>query len=290
LITLAATSVAHAKAEAARSAVALYEETADKANLAESLRYLADGLRQKRELQEAEVVVRRSLALFEELGRKGVSKYTAALDMCAGIVFQQGRIEEGRDLYAQVLARYEKVGDVGRRTRILTKVADLELQAGNPQAALALVEPAIEILAQLGDVVSQTLATCNKAAYLLTAGRVQDAHVAATEAVNLAVFVDNTPFLEFALQHVAVAASLRGNVRLGARLLNHVDGWFAAVGLKREYTEQRLYEAGVRAIRAALSRSEADALLQSAEPLSTEDAVALALSSAAAGGAVNASA
>jgi predicted ATPase len=276
---LAATSVARARVEAARRAVTAFEALGDLAGLADGLRYLADGLRQMQDLEEAGETARRSLKLFEAIGREGSSKYAALLTTYASILVDDGQSARARDVYDLALARYDKLGDAPAEARVRTQVAELEFDAGNLSLALALARPATAKFAELGDVVAQALTTCNIAAYLLAAGRTIEAHATAVEAVKLAISVDNALFLAFSLQHVGTAVATAGDVKLGARLLNYVDRWFETEGFEREFTEKQAYDLGVAAVREALPEEEASALLCSTTPVTAEDAIAQALAS-----------
>jgi tetratricopeptide (TPR) repeat protein len=276
---LAATSYARSRVEGARQAVLAYEKLGDRPGLADSLRYLAEGLRQVRELKDAASTAKQSAKLFEEIGQQGSSKYAALLVTQGSIAMDAGRREEALGTLTQALERYERLADAGGAARTMTSMAELEFAAGNLERAVALAESAIAALKQLGDIGGLTLATINYAAYLLATGRIGEGHSSAIQAIRLAVSMDNVPYLEFALQHVGTAVALAGDGRLGGRLLNHVDRWFEIEGTEREFTEQELYDRGVGAVRTVLSEREASELLYSSDTVTAEEAIALALSS-----------
>jgi len=62
--------------------------------------------------------------------------------------------------------------------------------------------------------------------------------------------------IAWALQHLALLSALGGDARRGAQLLGYVDEQYAALGYKREPTEQWGYDKLMAALRETLSSDE----------------------------------
>jgi predicted ATPase/DNA-binding XRE family transcriptional regulator len=271
---LSATTVAKRKADAAARAVALCERLGERAGLAAALRLQADGLRQMQQLDEADEVALRALALFRELGQYANSHYPALLQTRACILVDRRRNDEARRLFAEALQRFESIGDLRAIANVKLLSAELEFADGNATAAIALAEQTIEAFATLGDFVGQAGTSCNAAAYYLAANQIENARTAARQALDFGLLVDISLYVTLALQHLGTVAALNGNPRRGALLLAHGDRWLRTEGFEREFTEQTAYDRGLGAVRAALSEEEAARIEAAAARITEEEAIA----------------
>ena len=126
------------------------------------------------------------------------------------------------------------------------------------------------------------LMTCNVTAYLVALERYDEARASGRTALAMARDTHHQVAVTWALQHLAAVAALRpaaaedsrdGRVR-AARLVGYVDARLAALGTRREYTEEREYGAVLAALRGALGESALAEHLDEGRSWSDEHAVA----------------
>lgn len=250
-LALAGTTVAKRKVEAAERARNLYGRLNDPAGEAESLRYLAEGLRQMQRLDEAASALDRAELLFREFGLVEGPSYSDLLQTRALILANSGRYAEAIASFDDAMRRFEAVADEAAIAGAKCQLADVEFWMGNAERALKLGEEATQICERLGDTVNQAAMTLNVAAYHLLEGDVDIARDAARDALELAASLGIGFYLALALQHLGTIAALKGDWHRACDLITYADHWLRSEGFEREITERRCYELGLETLRRA---------------------------------------
>jgi hypothetical protein len=83
--------------------------------------------------------------------------------------------------------------------------------------------------------------------------------------------------IAIALQHLALVAALRGEVRSASLIAGYVNAKYKELGSEREYTEQWGYEKLMVALRESLSDSEIAKLVGEGEKWTEDQALEVAL-------------
>jgi predicted ATPase len=260
--------------DAAKRSLDLYEQVGDHAGVARSIDHVIFALRQMGRLDEAEVASAKALAIWRDLGRTRSVPYAQALSTRADVIVRyRGRLEQARDLYAESVALYEALGDEARAANVRKDIAELEFNAGNPQAALEVAEAAAATFRRFRNPAQEGDDRADIAAYQIALGNLDGAFTSAREALSLARQAQHTHCVSVAIQHLATVAALRGDVRRATRLLGYVGAWYHSEGYERGPTERRTYEILTTALRERLSGAELEALAAEGASL-TEDQAA----------------
>jgi predicted ATPase/transcriptional regulator with XRE-family HTH domain len=250
-LALAGTTVAKRKVEAAERACNLYARLNDRAGEAESLRYLAEGLRQMQRLDQAASALERATRLFCELGLVQGPSYPYLLETRALVLANTGRYAEAIAAFDDAMRRFEAFGDEAAIAGAKCQLADVEFWMGNADRALKLGDEAIGICERLGDTVKQAAMTLNVAAYHLLNGDVDIARDTARDALELAASLGIGFYVALALQHLGTIAALKGDSHRASALITYSDRWLRSEGFEREITERRSYELGLETLRRA---------------------------------------
>lgn len=153
-----------------------------------ALRALAAAQQRAGHLKAAEASLREQLALIDAQQSPQPSLRGNALSGLASLYIDTGRPDLARPLLERAITTYRQGGDTGRRTATTAvgQLADLDLQAGNPRAAVAHLEAA------LGDLGTEASGSQGRAALLTqlanalqAAGDSEMAHAKASEALEI---------------------------------------------------------------------------------------------------------
>jgi predicted ATPase/DNA-binding XRE family transcriptional regulator len=172
---------------------------------------------------------------------------------------------------------YRAAGDEGAIVPT-ANLAETHYATGNYAAALAAGWDVVAMTRKNRDRSNLAAALTNVAAYALTLDDVEQADLAAREALGLVRDIGKTLNTMCALQHLGSVAARRGDYARAARLAGASNRLYADFGLTREFTEQSLYDRTLDQIRAALGDAALREHLDAGETLPLERAVAEALS------------
>jgi predicted ATPase/class 3 adenylate cyclase len=276
-------TVGQQRVEAAERALELSERCEDPLRVAACWGILAEGYRMVGRNDESEVAIDRALALYRENGKTRTKAYAVALDSRALLLHALGRIDEARRLYADAIALYESLGDEERAMTPRMYMADLEFRAGNVRHALGFVTDAIEYFQSRRNVIREANARANAAAYRIALGEIDEAEQEARASLVLCEHLQSAQMTAVAIEHLAIVAAERGELRHAARLSGYIDAWYGRESLEREWTEQQGYERLMTALRANLPEEELRRYTTEGMTLSEEDAIAEAIAGASAG-------
>lgn len=226
--------------EAAQRAVVLYESTRDHRRGARAQDRLAFALVEMGRLEEASDTVSRALPVLREQGDNlGVA---SCLITQAYIANCRGNVAAGRDLLMQALAVYKMLGEEMGTAAVLGNLAELEFADGRPEEALRSVSEALEIYSRGKDVVNLAIYHDNSAAYRIALGDLDGAGTSLREGLRFARRAQAAQYIAISLQHFALLAALRGQMRTAASLLGYVNAQFQELGIARETTEEWGYK------------------------------------------------
>ncbi|MBV9647285.1 MAG: tetratricopeptide repeat protein, partial [Candidatus Eremiobacteraeota bacterium] len=255
---LAGLSVARRQVEAAQRAIALFEHSMNRAELADTYRQLSTGLFDMDRMQEAEAASRRALELYREAGRSGTRRYAITMQGLAGILLRLGRVDQARETLMAGVWVPENLRDTAAAT--LMSLGELEFSEGHAALALAHCNEAAAIGAALRDQRIQAAAACNAAGYHLALAQYDEARACGAESLELSARGLDERLCTVAMLHLAAVAAERGDARRGALLLGYTDAWFSKEHCAYEFTEQRSRDAARARLRTALHEETAAAL------------------------------
>ena len=275
-LTLARIGFAKGMVDAAERAIAVFEQY-DEAHprfCASGYQMLAIGLRRMGRLIEAETAVDRALELYRAGGLTGTWPYVMTLDVRAGILRYQGRIDEARELRCEALLLLESIGDEHGAAIARLNLADLESLCGDPRRALQLAEEAALSCRRANEPSAEAIALINIAAYRLLLDEWDAALAPAKLGLDYAQRAGWPLGIAVAVQHLASIAAANGASQRAARLLGYVDAWHAGESFEREPTEQELYRRLMALLREQLAPEALASLLAAGGALEQEQAIA----------------
>ncbi len=262
---------------AALRALGRYENLADAAGVAHARRHAGRGLIFLGRVEEGEALLRQAHAAFETLGDRILA--AAALENLGIARNVLGDFDGARRLHGDALAIFKANGADRLAAALANNLAEAEFHAGEAEAALRLALDAIAMHGVASFTSRLGLMTCNVTAYLVALGRYDEARTSGREALAMARDAHHQVAVTWALQHLAAVAALDphragdGRAR-AARLLGYVDERLAALGTRREYTEEREYGLVLAALREALGETALAECMGEGRSWSDERAVA----------------
>ncbi|MBV8164021.1 MAG: hypothetical protein JOZ91_07115 [Candidatus Eremiobacteraeota bacterium] len=256
-------------------ALALYERIGDARGAAYVLRSQAYSLLQMGKLDETNEAIGKAVAALRRLGDEvGVASCLSLQGLSA---YNKHDFAAGRKYYAQALAAYRELGDEAAIANVLGNYAEVEFADNHPDQALRLVNESLLITSRGKEKTGLAIDLNNSAAYHIALGELEEAQEAARSALGWAQPEENAWNAAVALQHLALLATLRGQPRVGARLLGYVNNQFKELGLSREATEEWGYEQLTRVLGKELAPAEIAALNDEGAALTEEQAMQEAL-------------
>jgi predicted ATPase len=262
------------KHEEAQRAMQLYASVGDARSTARAQQSLAFALYQMGRLDEAKAAIEQAMAVSRACG----DTLNVANCLNAQATSEiRGDVRAARELYAQALAAYRVLGDESGTALVLRNMAELEFADGHPEQALRAVSEALKITVRGKNATSIAIGHNNSAAYRIALGDHTGARDSAREGLCVTRQVRYELQMAVALQHLALLSALDGDARRGGQLLGYVDAQYAALGYKRETTEQWGYEKLMEALRETLSADEIAQLAADGAAWSEDQAVEEAL-------------
>ncbi|MGH7729421.1 MAG: tetratricopeptide repeat protein, partial [Vulcanimicrobiaceae bacterium] len=219
--------------EYAERSVACARSSGDARALADALCSLAVALRRTRRFPEAEAPLREA----EALGGPDFSprSYVVHWTSRAMLASAAGDADESIRGYERIIAKHRALGAPMRNSSVVSNVAETEHQRGNTERAIAVAR---EGLATGTSRLRSAGLLANLAGYLLAVDDLAAARESAEK--SIALYETNDPdsvMRAVAIEHLALAVALEGDLARAARLLGHTSQRFAEAGFEREYTE-----------------------------------------------------
>ncbi len=262
--------------DAARYALQVYESLREVRWASRTKVMLAYNLYQTGSLDEAQQVITQALASLRELNDRWA--VGDALNTQASITLMQGDLIAARRLLAEAVAHHKALGNEFGVAVSLSNLAELEFSVGHPDEALRMANEVRE-MEWRKDKFNIALSDANIAGYRIAIGDLAGAIQSAREALRFAREAQSALYTAIALQHLALAFALSGDVRPSARMFGFVNARFKVLGYQREYTEQWSYDQLVAKLCEHLSSDEIANLATEGAAWSEDEAVEEALKS-----------
>jgi predicted ATPase/class 3 adenylate cyclase len=203
---------------------------------------------------DGEALLRKTLAALPPAALKLKG---AVLDSLAVARNAVDDLEGARAFYAQAQEIFKATGALRLAAAVSVNLAETVFRGGDAEAALRLAEEALAA-DRAAKFTRIPLLCANMAAYLVALGRYAEARSYAREALVAGRRTHHELAMVWALQRLAAVAALQpnGGRRRGAQLLGYVDAQIAAREIRRQYTEEREYDAMLSALGEALGADE----------------------------------
>jgi predicted ATPase len=267
-------------------ALALYKSLGDRFGIARSQALLGDALRRLGRSEEAEQMLLEALMHLRKLGAGRHLGYAlcAMSVMCSA----NGDFTAARSYVAEAIAIYKAIG--AHRTVayvIADNLAEIELDAGNPELAFQSALDMLPILRTLDDatIVAGTLNTMS--ACRISLADYDGAEACARESLVISTELHSSAHIARSLQRLATVTALRAQsahqpraepYARAARLFGFVDACLAALGSPRDTLHDRQeYERAMAVLRNAMSSDQLANLMNEGAAMSQEQAIDEAL-------------
>jgi predicted ATPase/class 3 adenylate cyclase len=259
------------KFECAQRAKRLYAATGDALGVARAERTIGRSLLQMGRLDEAAQAGEQALPVLEAHG----DRVGAALcrNVLADVAGERGDVQTARATYAQTLRAFEDLGDQAGKAVVFIDLAELAFREHDAAEALRHAQAALEIESRGKNATNLATAYSNVAAYHIALDDLDSAAEAASSALSWAQGVQSKSKLAWTLQHCALIAAMRGDIRAAGRLLGYVDAQYAELGLERESTERWAHERLAALLRERLSQPEMAACAAEGAQMTEERAI-----------------
>ncbi len=190
---------------------------------------------------------------------------------CGVIASDLGAAHVLAEEFVEARASFNKALAVFRRTEnergiraVVTNLAEMDFYNGEVGSAIDRISAELA-----GNAGGDALMLSNLSAYLIAAGRLEQALEYGRESLIAAEASHQEAAILLSLQHIATAIALRPRedsrnddlLSMPARLIGFVDARLASTGSAREYTERQEYERAVLALRQTLGPSTLECLL-----------------------------
>jgi predicted ATPase/transcriptional regulator with XRE-family HTH domain len=267
-------------------ALALYRRLDDAFWIARSQALLGDALRRLGRTEEAEPILVAALTQLRQLGSRKHLGY--ALCAMAAICSANGDFSAARTYVAEANAIYKAIGANGTLAySISDNLAEIELDAGNPELAFRCALDVLPILRTLNDatIVVGTLNTMSACRICLA--DYDGAEAYARESLVISNELHLSTHVARSLQRLATVAALRAQsahelraepYARATRLFGFVDACLAALGSPRDtlYDRQE-YERAMAVLRNAMSSDQLANLMNEGAAMREEQAIDEAL-------------
>ena len=257
--------------EVATEAVAFARVCGDDATLARALEQLAFRLMAVNRLDECEAALAEAESIPAVSPRLRLQIRAARANLSAS----RGDLDTAARTFERQRDEYRALGNERAAHVETLNLAEIEHERGRTERSIALVG---EIMPSIRSNSESNLAATmlqNLAGYLAAANDLPGAIAAAREA--LALFSASQPehlHVTIALEHLALAYALGGDLARAAKLEGYVENAFRHVDFVREYTEEVTHRRLTALLREALAPAELDASLAAGAALTPAAAIA----------------
>ncbi|GAC1519414.1 MAG: hypothetical protein NVS3B10_21140 [Polyangiales bacterium] len=260
--------------DASREAVACAKTCGDPGALGEALQQYARGAALSRRFQEAEA----ALAQAEALPTISAAQRLRLLSLRAMVSGLSGDAKAALRAEEQLVKEYRSLGDADKARNSTLNTAEWTHALGETRRAIGLLREVLPAERASGDRRALVMMKVNLAAYLVAVDEVSEACTSAREAIREIAAHDTTATSNaIALEVLALALALGGDLHRAARLAGYADVAMARLGFEREFTERATRDR-VRAVLAEqLAPDELARYLAEGAELSPDAAIALAL-------------
>jgi predicted ATPase/class 3 adenylate cyclase len=200
------------------------------------------------------------------------------LDTHARLSRRRGDLDTAARIYEQSRKEQRSLGNTFGEQSSTFNLADLEHARGETQRAIAILRETLPAVRSGADKTPLGGPLINLAGYLAAVDDLPGALAAAREAIG--VYAASQPdhvYNAAAIEHLALAVALRGELTRAATLEGYADAAFERHGYLREFTETTTYARLNALLRESLAPEEFARLTAEGTALTPEAAIALAL-------------
>ncbi len=259
--------------EPARRAAELFRTAGDPHGLGEALAKAGAALETPTTTAEARPFLDEALQVLRPLGQ---SKHLASClrSMAVAEYFVQD-FAAARPLIAQSAAVARTLGDTRGVAAAQVASAELEFAAGAVDTAIEQIRAMID--SGHHNLRLLALGYGNLASYLLAAGRVGEAKLAALAGLREARALGWRAAVVRIVEHLSLVAILSGETEAAARLLGYGVAFYATGTASREFTELASYDRVVAELEHRLPQDRVTALMAEGAALSEDQAAEMAM-------------
>ena len=190
---------------------------------------------------------------------------------------RRGDTEAAVRLYEELRELHHSLGDTNAEQSVALNLAEIEHKRGQTLRAIAIVRealPAVRSGANKGNLATLLL---NLAGYLVAVGDLDGAIAASRESIRSRPGGEpDHAHVAGAIEHVALAFALRGDIARAAVLGAYADAAFARHGFEREFTETTTHDGLSALLHGGITPDELARLATEGAKLTPEAAIALA--------------
>ncbi len=256
----------------------LFRDLGDRISVADTLLVLGEAAHWQNNTAKAIAILQESLDLYRELGVKG-HMLIHVLGAFGNIAFDNGNLEQARQLYQECLARSQDIGFISKIGEALYGLALVAQYQGDADRATELLEESMIIEREHGD---QAFIACiqrslGDIAALL--GKPDRALRRYAESLMLAQGVRNENWeIASSLRQIAAVLGAQGHLQDAARLFGASESIREETGRALPPLYRADYERAVNAVRAQLGESAFKAAWTEGRAMTLEQVIELALS------------
>jgi predicted ATPase/class 3 adenylate cyclase len=261
-------------AEYSANAIAAARLSADEETLVEALAAFAWSSARvgKIEVAEAALAEAAAMPVASARGRRQLLESQSVVSAVRGDLDSAARALE------QLLREYRDLGDQALEFAMSLNLAELEHERGRTPRAIAIVDEALPALRSNPDRNGVVQMFANLAGYRAAVDDLPGACAAAREAIaEFAGRETGVAFVPVAVEHLALALALSGELARAAMLAGYAEGAIVRHGYEREFTERTSHNRLVAVLRERLAPAELERAFTDGANLAAQDAVALAL-------------
>ena len=193
------------------------------------------------------------------------------------IAEDQGDLLSAKDYYEQSLNIFRSLGDIKGTSVALNHLATLALLSNDYERAAALSAESLGIERQRKDNRTTAIALTTLGFALCGMGELDQAVTQFTEALTLQTTLTEKRIAQYSLMGMALVAFTRGQTDRAVRLFGAADALREMIGTPLPPSQQPLYDALVKSMRAELGETTFHALRTEGRGLTLRQAIELAL-------------
>jgi ATP/maltotriose-dependent transcriptional regulator MalT len=202
----------------------------------------------------------------------------ALLDTRAVLSLIRGDLATAARMYEQLHNEHSSLGNTQGEQATALNLAEIEHQRGQTQRAIAIVRETLPATRSGADKIVLSKMLHNLAGYLGAVDDLAGAAAAAREAIGIdAPREPDHAHVAIAIEHLALAVALRGDLSRAATLEGYADAAFGRLGLLRQFTKTTTHDRLTLLLRVRLEPDEIARLTAQGATLPPEAAIALAL-------------
>ena len=246
----------------------------DSSVLVEALLRFARGAANARRFEEAEAALREA----GSVGGLSAAMRVQLLGVKVVVSMLAGDLAAASDMYECLHKEYRSLGNVTEDRGIILNLAEIEHARGRTQQAIGLIREALDDLRTIGDRMMLATALANCAGYLNAVDDASAASAMARDAIReLAPAAPHATDVAVAIEHLALASALSGDLIRAATLEGYADAALRRLDFKREFTEAMTHERLLKLLNGHLASDDLAQRLAAGQNLAPEEVIAFAL-------------